>query len=206
MASLAGRRFVNPATVETQVFDWGTIKWLSEPRVTGTERFTMGVVLLQPGKGHVRHNHPGTEEILYVVSGQGKQMIDIDGEQWEPIAAGDMIHIPADIFHSTVNTGWESLKLIAVYSPPGPEALLRAMAECRGNLREMRLRNVCARTPTDIAESDDQDFDPSPGKPRQGLLGDAIVRDQDIYFMGRANDRWAHHANLAGISNHHHLL
>ena len=78
MAKLAGRRFVRPADVETQLFDWGTIKWLSEPRVTATERFTMGVVLLQPGKGHVRHNHPGTEEILYVVSGQGKQMIDID--------------------------------------------------------------------------------------------------------------------------------
>ena len=113
MSKLAGRRFVSPASVETQVFDWGTIKWLSEPRVTGTERFTMGVVLLQPGKGHVRHNHPGTEEILYVVSGQGRQMIDIDGEQWEPIAAGDMIHIPADIYHSTVNTGWEPLKLVA---------------------------------------------------------------------------------------------
>ena len=83
MSKLAGRRFVTPASVETQVFDWGTIKWLSEPRVTATERFTMGVVLLQPGKGHARHNHPGTEEILYVVSGQGKQMIDIDGEQWE---------------------------------------------------------------------------------------------------------------------------
>ena len=131
MAKFAGRRFVTPATVETQVFDWGTIKWLSEPRVTGTDRFTMGVVLLQPGKGHLRHNHPGTEEILYVVSGQGNQMIDIDGEQWEPISAGDLVHIPADIFHSTVNTGWEPLKLIAIYSPPGPEALLRAMAECR---------------------------------------------------------------------------
>ena len=50
MTRLAGRRFVTPASVETQVFDWGTIKWLSEPRVTGTVRFTMGVVLLQPGK------------------------------------------------------------------------------------------------------------------------------------------------------------
>jgi hypothetical protein len=49
MAKFAGRRFVTPATIETQVFDWGTIKWLSEPRVTGTDRFTMGVVLLQPG-------------------------------------------------------------------------------------------------------------------------------------------------------------
>ena len=130
MSEHTGLRFVTPAAVETQVFDWGTIKWLSEPRVTGTERFAMGVVQLRPGKGHTRHNHPGCEEILYVVSGQGKQMIDIEGEQWEPISAGDMVHIPADIFHATVNTGWEPLKLVAVYSPPGPEALLRALPGC----------------------------------------------------------------------------
>lgn len=131
MTEMSGRRFVTPAEVETQVFDWGTIKWLSEPSVTNTDRFTMGVVLLHPGKGHVRHNHPGTEEILYVVSGQGKQMIDIDGEKWQPVAAGDLVHIPPDVFHATINTGWEPLKLIAIYAPPGPEALLRLMPDCR---------------------------------------------------------------------------
>jgi oxalate decarboxylase/phosphoglucose isomerase-like protein (cupin superfamily) len=131
MAKLSGRRFVKPDDVETQVFDWGTIKWLSEPRVTDTKRFSMGVVLLQPGKGHTRHNHPGCEEILYVVSGEGNQMIDIDGEKWQPVVAGDLVHIPPDIFHATINTGWEPLKLIAIYDPPGPEALLRLLPECR---------------------------------------------------------------------------
>lgn len=131
MTHFAGRRLVRSSDVETQVFDWGTIKWLSEPRVTNTDRFTAGVVLLEPGKGHVRHNHPGCEEILYVVSGQGKQMIDIDGEKWEPIGAGDLVHIPADIFHATVNAGWEPLKMVAVYSPPGPEAILRSMPGCK---------------------------------------------------------------------------
>lgn len=130
MAEIPGRRFVTHTDVETQVFDWGTIKWFSEPRVTNTDRFTLGVVLLQPGKGHARHNHPGTEEILYVVSGQGKQMIDIGGEKWQPLAAGDLVHIPPDIFHATINTGWEPLKLIAVYAPPGPEALLRQLPGC----------------------------------------------------------------------------
>ena len=42
---------------------------------------------------------------------------------------GMLIHIPADIFHETINTSWESLKLIAIYAPPGPEDLLRDMAE-----------------------------------------------------------------------------
>src|SRR5947209_20330779 len=88
MADLPGLRFVRPSDVETQVFDWGTIKWMSEPRVTDTTRFTMGVVLLQSGKGHERHNHPGCEEILYIVSGRGKQMIDIGGERSEERRVG----------------------------------------------------------------------------------------------------------------------
>ncbi|HTG62370.1 MAG TPA: cupin domain-containing protein [Terriglobia bacterium] len=131
MADLPGLRFVRPSDVETMVFDWGTIKWMSEPRVTATSGFTMGVVLLEPGKGHVRHNHPGSEEILYVVCGQGRQMIDINGERWQPISPGDLVHIPADIFHATINTGWEPLKMIAVYCPPGPEAILRTLPGCR---------------------------------------------------------------------------
>ena len=56
MADLPGLRLVRPSDVETMVFDWGTIKWMSEPRVTHTSGFTMGVVLLEPGKGHERHS------------------------------------------------------------------------------------------------------------------------------------------------------
>ena len=73
---MEGKRFVNPNDVDTQVFDWGTLKWLSEPAVTAAERFSMGVVILEPGKGHARHNHPGTEEILYFVSGTGEQLVE----------------------------------------------------------------------------------------------------------------------------------
>ena len=131
MASFAGRRFVSPGAVETQVFDWGTIKWLSEPRVTGTERITAGVVTLEPGKGHQRHNHPGAEEILYVIEGEGIQMVDLGNEERQTVRAGTMIHIPADIYHETINTGDRPMKLLAVYSPPGPEALLRSLPGCR---------------------------------------------------------------------------
>lgn len=129
------QRFVAPDDVETQVFSWGAIKWLSEPRVTGTARFTAGVVLLEPGRGHTRHNHPGAEEILYIVSGEGEQMVEVPDEQGgvrperRHVSAGVLIHIPAGVFHETVNTGWEPLKLLAVYAPPGPEASLRELAE-----------------------------------------------------------------------------
>jgi oxalate decarboxylase/phosphoglucose isomerase-like protein (cupin superfamily) len=128
-----GKRFVSPEEVETQVFDWGMIKWLSEPRVTQARNFSAGVVLLAPGKGHTRHNHPGVEEILYVVSGEGIQMVEDEQGQpvRRPVTAGMMIHIPADVYHETINTGWEPLKLIAIYAPPGPEALLRSLPGTR---------------------------------------------------------------------------
>jgi oxalate decarboxylase/phosphoglucose isomerase-like protein (cupin superfamily) len=125
------KTFVEPRHVETQVFDWGRIQWLSEPRVTGARAITAGVVTLEPGKGHQRHNHPGVEEVLYVLEGEGMQMVDLGVEERCTVQAGMMIHIPADIYHETINTGDRPMKLLAVYSPPGPEALLRSLPGCR---------------------------------------------------------------------------
>ncbi len=122
-----GRRFVSPQDVETQVFDWGFLKWLSEPRVTAAEKFSAGVVILKPGAGHTVHDHPGCEEILYVISGVGEQMV---ADERQSITAGDLVHIPPDVPHETINTGWEELKLLAIYAPPGPEVQLREMPEC----------------------------------------------------------------------------
>ncbi len=120
--------FVEESDVETQVFDWGKLSWLSEPRVTAAERFSAGVVSLEPGKGHERHNHPGVEEILYVLSGTGEQTVDFDGRSFRrEVSPGVLIHIPPDIYHSTINTGQEPMRLFAVYAPPGPEVELRAM-------------------------------------------------------------------------------
>jgi oxalate decarboxylase/phosphoglucose isomerase-like protein (cupin superfamily) len=114
--------------VDSLVFDWGTVKILSEPAVTDAERFSFGMVVLAPGKGHERHNHPGAEEIIYVMSGEGEQMID--DQPPIHVRAGASIYIPADIYHSTLNTGWEPLRLLIVYSPAGPERLLREIPGC----------------------------------------------------------------------------
>jgi len=125
--------FINEEDVETQVFDWGRLWWLSEPRVTAAERFSAGVVSLSPGTGHERHNHPGVEEILYVISGRGLQTVEMDPRKpvEKDIGPGTLVHIPPDVYHSTVNTGKEPMRLLAIYAPPGPEALLREMPGVR---------------------------------------------------------------------------
>jgi oxalate decarboxylase/phosphoglucose isomerase-like protein (cupin superfamily) len=115
--------------VDSLEFDWGQIHFLSEPAVTGARGFSFGLVDLAAGKGHARHNHPGSEEIIYVVSGRGEQMVD--DRPAVAVTAGSSIYIPADVYHSTLNTGTETLKLIVVYSPAGPERLLRDIPGCK---------------------------------------------------------------------------
>ncbi|MDF2958599.1 MAG: putative cupin [Paenibacillus sp.] len=125
-------RFVSPDDVETLVLPWGRIKWLSEPGVTGSGIMTTGVVDLEAGKGHERHNHPGCDEIIYVIQGQGEQFIEFeDGEvSKRNVKSGDLIFIPADLYHGTLNTGEGVMQLLVVYQSAGPEALLRTLPDC----------------------------------------------------------------------------
>lgn len=126
------KHFVTAEQVETQIFEWGKLQWLSEPRVTGTNNMTTGIVTLAPGKGHDKHNHPGSEEILFVLSGTGEQSIYTDqGVQKKTVAPGELIYLEPGQFHSTVNTGANDLVLLAVYQFAGPEAALRADPGCR---------------------------------------------------------------------------
>lgn len=134
--------FVEKEDVETQVFDWGRLSWLSEPRVTAAERFSTGLVVLEPGKGHDRHNHPYSEEILYVISGTGLQTVEHPGKVEErEVGPGTLVHIPTALYHSTVNNGDVAMELIAVYAPFGPEAELR------------ELDGVAIEPPVRVAES-----------------------------------------------------
>ncbi|MCU4972762.1 cupin domain-containing protein [Halobacteria archaeon AArc-m2/3/4] len=119
--------FVSGEDVSTQVLDWGTIKWMASPDVNGSERFSAGIVQLEPGTGHELHTHPDSDEVLYVVSGEGEQTVDGDTRD---VSAGEMIFVPQGVEHGTQNTGWETLKLLAVYAPPGPEEELNELPEC----------------------------------------------------------------------------
>ena len=124
--------FVEEEDVETQVLAWGRLSWLSEPRVTAAERFSAGLVVLEPGQGHERHNHPGVEEILYVIEGRGLQVVEpASGRVEREVGPGVLVHIPPDVYHSTVNVGEGPMRLLAIYAPPGPEAELRAMPGVR---------------------------------------------------------------------------
>lgn len=121
--------YIDRMALPTDQFDWGIIKWLVTPDQAGGANLTLGEVVVLPGQGHDRHNHPDAEEVLYVLSGVGLQMVD-DGEPYE-VHAGDAIYVPKAVFHSTKNIGWEPMRVIALYNPGGSEIGLRELPDFR---------------------------------------------------------------------------
>lgn len=130
---MAEKNFVYPSDVAAFGFDWGQLALTVGPEVNGARKFSGGVVDLPPGQGHTRHNHPGAEEIIFVISGEGEQMVETP--QGEPVTQkvgpGCTIFIPEDRYHSTLNTGEGPMQLFVVYSPAGPELALRELPDFR---------------------------------------------------------------------------
>lgn len=129
----ADKLFVYPDEVDNFGFDWGRLALTVGPKVNGAKNFSAGVVFVPPGKGHERHNHPGAEEIIFILEGTGEQMVE--DEQGNPVTskvtAGCSIFIPESRFHSTLNTGEKEMKIFVAYSPVGPEEALRELPDFR---------------------------------------------------------------------------
>ena len=122
-------KLIDPAELSTMSFDWGLIKPLVATENTDDPAMSLMHVVLLPGEGHERHNHPDSDEILYILSGRGEQMVD-DSETFA-VGPGQAVFIPKAAFHSTVNTGWEPLVLLAVYAPAGAEEALKGLPDYR---------------------------------------------------------------------------
>lgn len=130
---MKSRYFIRPNEVSAFGFDWGQLALTVGPEVNGAQRFSGGIVTVAPGGGHARHNHPGAEEIILVMSGNGEQMVeDDDGTHvTQAVGPGCTIYVPESRFHSTLNTGSETMTLFVVYSPAGPELALRDLPDFR---------------------------------------------------------------------------
>jgi oxalate decarboxylase/phosphoglucose isomerase-like protein (cupin superfamily) len=122
-------KLVDPTSLPTMTFDWGLVKLLVAAENTDSPALSVLHVVLLPGKAHDRHNHPDADEILYVLTGEGEQMLD-DGEPF-PVRPGQTLFIPRGAFHSTLNTGHEPMTILAIYAPAGAEQVLKELPDFR---------------------------------------------------------------------------
>jgi hypothetical protein len=53
----------------------------------------------------------------------------LDDRETFQVKPGDTIYVPTGVFRSTRNTGWEPMRLLALYSPGGPEKVLEGLPD-----------------------------------------------------------------------------
>jgi mannose-6-phosphate isomerase-like protein (cupin superfamily) len=86
-------------------------------RVLATGKYGQLVVMsIPPGEDIGSEVHPSTDQIFFVVEGEGKAVLD--GKASE-IGEDDVVFVPAGAEHNLINTKKrEDLKLVTIYAPP----------------------------------------------------------------------------------------
>lgn len=112
--------FVRAADVEGEYREPPrTSKLLLAPKFGGVENVSMGMNVTEVGSMIPPHKHDDAEEVLFLISGRGKIVIEGEGE-WE-IGPETAFYSPKGVVHSLVNIGDEPLKLVWVYYPALPQ-------------------------------------------------------------------------------------
>jgi len=101
----------------------GKIKPLIEPAKTGNRALYVGILEADPGAEVPRNSHPGSAEILYVMSGGGNVTV---GSEKLGFGAEEALHIPDGQPHAAKFTGPGKTVMLQVFAPAGPEERYRA--------------------------------------------------------------------------------
>lgn len=91
-------------------------KLLLAPKFGGVTNLSMGMNVTEVGSMIPDHVHENSEEVLFLISGHAKIVIEGEGE-WE-IGPETAFYSPIGKKHRVENIGDEPLKLVWVYSPP----------------------------------------------------------------------------------------
>jgi mannose-6-phosphate isomerase-like protein (cupin superfamily) len=90
--------------------DGSTIRELHHTQVQSLAEATLEVE-----QATERHYHRVTEEIYFVLKGQGK--MEVDGETTQ-VRPGDAVLIPAGAWHTLENNGTSELRILCCCAPP----------------------------------------------------------------------------------------
>jgi putative monooxygenase len=93
-------------------------KLLLAPKYGGVSSLSMGMNITEVGSMIPDHVHDESEEVLFLISGRARLVIEGEGE-WE-IGPETAFYSPVGKKHRLENIGEEPLKLVWVYSPPLP--------------------------------------------------------------------------------------
>jgi putative monooxygenase len=93
-------------------------KLLLAPKFHEIKNVSMGMNITEVGSMIPDHVHEESEEVLFLMSGRAKIVIEGEGE-WE-IGPETAFYSPLGKKHRVENIGDEPLRIVWVYSPPLP--------------------------------------------------------------------------------------
>jgi quercetin dioxygenase-like cupin family protein len=108
------RHFVLRKDAPVDFMPYGRDIWLCSPEIVATQQLLVVEVHMQPGTAHAFHRHPGREELLWIIEGEGEQWVK---QQRMLLGAGDSAFIPMNTVHGIYNDSERLLRFLAVLSP-----------------------------------------------------------------------------------------
>ena len=95
---------------------FGEARWLvAEDRIQ-SKYSSVCVIRVAPGdKVRPAHSHPQGEEVIYIISGSGRVLVEGEVAQ---VRAGSTVLFPQGAVHMLHNTGTEEMKVVCFFAPP----------------------------------------------------------------------------------------
>ena len=90
------------------------IRPLIDRTTSSVERCSLAEEVLPAGKSVSRHYHLETEEVYYILHGEGRMTV---GSEAKDVSAGDAIFIPRGSTHTLENTGQTPMTILLVCGP-----------------------------------------------------------------------------------------
>lgn len=94
--------------------DGSEIRELLAHRNSSIRNQSLAEARLAPGQSTTAHFHRKSEEIYYILTGEGRMRL---GDEMRQVGPGDAIAIPPGMVHQLTNLGGDVLKLLCCCAP-----------------------------------------------------------------------------------------
>jgi quercetin dioxygenase-like cupin family protein len=107
---------VDESSIEPIDLPGRQLRWIVTKQNTNAQHCTMCVIQVQPGQTvRPAHSHPNGEEVIYIVQGSGRVMIE---GVVEPVHEGCAVLFPQGSIHMLQNSGDTVMKVACFFAPP----------------------------------------------------------------------------------------
>lgn len=107
---------IDETTVEETSLLGRHLRWVVTKENTGAQYCTLAIIRVAPhSRARPAHSHPAGEEIIYILNGHGRVLID--GEV-QPVKAGCAVLFPTGKVHMLENLSDEEMKVACFFAPP----------------------------------------------------------------------------------------